>query len=1660
MFKNRINQPWLPMAAILALIAAAFLAAPAFAQDEAPAEPAPEEAPTEELPAEEGPVLEEIPEGVEVVPTGAEGEALPLASEKAAEVLAGGDPWWKVGTHTYRYLRDTGDPTACTPYVAAGETCVIHATPIQAAINYISGNATAIPTDGKIYVEGDTYSDVISIDGANVNLVKLKGLIGSLSPTTNLPTVILPNSTITIQNMPGAFLLSGFNVTGNSANGVVHLFNNAGAVTLQDLVVVNSNAGGTAAGIYADQSGAITLTRVDSSGNTSNGAYLKNDTGIGAVTITSASFDDNNGTVGAALTIISKGAITLNNVSAARNDAAGVNISSLKSLLVKNSNFHHNTGNGLTVQSGSLGLVNLENVYLYNNTSDGADIWVGGVVSFKNVIAEDNSRMGARIITNGFPGYGHVTITNSSFNYNHQNEYTDSQSGLIVWAKGAITLNGVTASHNGAYIDAGTNALTGGATLDNDDAEKPANITITQGAFDGNFWVGLRINSKGSVKLNTISASGNGIPAAPNSLIHGMDINAGIGSGSVTLTSTLGDSFFDNNDGTGISILANGSISFTGKVGGESSSSLNGTGSSGFGMYIDNDAGIGAVTVRYFDITNNQRNGLIIRSNGAITLEKLNVVANGLGGESPGGDIANNSAPSAKTVTITACNFQGNSSDGLFVYTKGSVILNGINASYNTSGISDPSGAIIDATYGTGTVTLLGTKGANSFISNDGSGLTIFANGKVTLDSLTAYNNANNYGVYVSTGTAGDVIVKKLTSYSNGYAGLHVTAFGNITVDNSTIYGNGLVFALNSGAYLYNAGGTLAKFVTVTRSAFYDTPSWGLVVDSRGLITLNDVSAYDNTLGGGTFLQNDYAGSTAGVSVLSSYGDNFFDNNAGDGLEIQSNGAVIMSKVDSESNEGYGVNIYNLGGTGGVTISKGYFASNWGSAIHIQTNGKISVSDVTADTNGTIYTGPGLYLNNSSSPVIESTVTVLRTSVYDQQNGTGIEISSKGAVVLNTVTSSGNSAAGSMGVNIDNRASLKNAGISILASYGRNEFSWNDGNGLYLRSDGTITIAKADVSSNSASGAILDNHTGIGSVAITDSYFSSNPNGNGISITTRGKVTWSGGGASYNGKVVAGYGAQIDNSSSLAPMPVSLSKATFNGNRGDGLHVLANGQITLNKVTADDNYLIGSEYGAFLDNSSWTGGISVLSSYGANEFIGNGEDGLYIQTTCSVILSKVTAQYNGGYGMWVDNAEGTSTALISLTTGTATYNHWDGIYMESFGTISLSGITATQNGYGAGTGNGAALDNLGGVNKYVKVTNSTFESNDGFGLYAQSNGVITLSNVTSTLNTSFGASLINDTGIGSISILNSKFPENFSFGFGITSAGAVTISGVTANENVGTGMYIGNASGTANVTITSSYANENGSEGVTINSRGNISINYSKLENNSSYGARLINTGDTSGTRGVTVKNSVFSGNLGGYGLRIESHGAVLISTVKAENNSAEGAWIDNLTGTTTGTSIVTISGINSFSNNNNDGLVINGKGVVTLSGITASNNNGYGLFLKTDTGSAINISNAILKQNNRNGVYAISGGAITISGMVVLFNGTTANYSGAYLDASGYDITIKNSAINANGAYGIVAYTGATHTLYLTGVNYFGNDYFGGVAEPDLAYDGLLVLK
>ncbi len=204
--------------------------------------------------------------------------------------------------------------------------------------------------------------------------------MGVPSSTSYQPVANILNSNITISNMPGSFLLSGFNISGAvNGGGVVTFLDNTGAMTVQDMVIQNTHTNPDSVGLSMVQKGAITLTRVNSSYNGESAAMLNNSSGSGGITITNGDFNSNTGNANAALRISSKGAIVLNNVSAWGNSHTGVAIASTKSITIKNSNFHHNTYDGLNVAAGSLGSLTLENVYVLNNLEDGADITLGGL---------------------------------------------------------------------------------------------------------------------------------------------------------------------------------------------------------------------------------------------------------------------------------------------------------------------------------------------------------------------------------------------------------------------------------------------------------------------------------------------------------------------------------------------------------------------------------------------------------------------------------------------------------------------------------------------------------------------------------------------------------------------------------------------------------------------------------------------------------------------------------------------------------------------------------------------------------------------------------------------------------------------------------------------------------------------------------------------------------------------------------------------------------------------------------------------------------------------------------------------------------------------------------------------------------------------------------
>ena len=115
---------------------------------------------------------------------------------------------------------------------------------------------------------------------------------------------------------------------------------------------------------------------------------------------------------------------------------------------------------------------------------------------------------------------------------------------------------------------------------------------------------------------------------------------------------------------------------------------------------------------------------------------------------------------------------------------------------------------------------------------------------------------------------------------------------------------------------------TSPKAVTLTgNDSFEKNSSFGLTINSLGAITVNNINADGNTLADGADLDNDFPGAVGGVSVTNTatYSPSF-NNNGGNGLEVDSRGAITVMDLNATGNNNDGVYLKNSDGTGNISL--------------------------------------------------------------------------------------------------------------------------------------------------------------------------------------------------------------------------------------------------------------------------------------------------------------------------------------------------------------------------------------------------------------------------------------------------------------------------------------------------------------------------------------------------------------------------------------------------------------------------------------------------------------------------------------------------------------------------------------------------------------------
>ncbi len=219
----------------------------------------------------------------------------------------------------------------------------------------------------------------------------------------------------------------------------------------------------------------------------------------------------------------------------------------------------------------------------------------------------------------------------------------------------------------------------------------------------------------------------------------------------------------------------------------------------------------------------------------------------------------------------------------------------------------------------------------------------------------------------------------------------------------------------------------------------------------------------------------------------------------------------------------------------------------------------------------------------------------------------------------------------------------------------------------------------------------------------------------------------------------------------------------------------------------------------------------------------------------------------------------------------------------------------------------------------------------------------------------------------------------------------------------------------------------------------------------------------------MVVNKSKFNDN-GGYGLNIQSNGAITLNGVSGKGNGSEGAYLDNQAANSVVKPAVTVLSSLAASDfsGNAGGLYIITKGAVSLTGVVANDSidqegiqiDNCALDLGACTASGNVTLTGITARNNMLGGVKIATNAalVKLTGVVAMMNGMDDDpepegYSGIFIESHNTAglVTVINSVSMGNAKHGIYIAKATTGPMpVLTGTVYFGDDVLGGQANSN----------
>ncbi|MBX3035483.1 MAG: hypothetical protein KF758_01105 [Anaerolineales bacterium] len=954
-----------------------------------------------------------------------------------------------------------------------------------------------------------------------------------------------------------------------------------------------------------------------------------------------------------------------------------------------------------------------------------------------------------------------------------------------------------------------------------------SDLEIFNATVNPNCGAALCVSTEGNITLIRVNASLN------DGVLGGAILaNNAVGKSS---TVTITNSNFDINNDTGLLVNSHGAVNIKDST------------------FFFNDVGSGATINNYFDVTPSPvtiisstanlngngagDNGLTINSNGVVTL--TNVTANTNFGSGARINTTYNAAGNANVVLTNTNYFEGNDEYGLYVITNGSITIKQVMANANGLDNAYLNNNNFNLNLLLKPVTISGTGIFNGSLGGDG--LRVISNGAVTLSNITAGNNFG-YGAFINNNVPvvnnSPVTLKGTNTFNNNdNDGLQISSDGNISISNVTANDNAL-----RGVDLSNNTPPAGKTPSVTVLGFLTAiknDSSGLYILSDGAISLTNLTINGNLFMGAT-IDNSGAPTPQPVKIT---GTNVFNNSNNRGLEIISKGAVTLNNISANGNgvsaDVSGVHINNKIDAAiqqNVTIT-GFntFNNNGLHGLFIQSYGTVSISNITANDNGKYVVdsiGGGVRIDNIGGTVTNKGVTLSGYGIFNNNDADGFGVFSNGVVITNNLTASGNGLTGTFIAN-------DSGAVSAININGVNFFTGNIGTGLFLNSDGAITISKTTAHEN-AIGVQAVNFPSSQPITVSG-FISANENTNfGIQLVSAGVVSVANATAIDNDAM----GMYISNDGATTPKAVTLSGNNFFGdNTSTGLFIFSSGAVTTNNVTALNNGLslgIGL-IGVIIQNNITPASQQPVTMNGFNIFNGNGNHGLNINSYGAITLNNVTAIGNGhflnnnaGDGLRISNTAGATVKPVTIK-GTNTFNQNDGtgLTVLSEGVITLSNVTAYRNDT-----IGLVLDNNSTVQAGITITGyASVNYNNFSGLVIESNGSFNGTNVSANNNGQFGAT-VNIIGITSPQSFtlkgNNTFNSNSFTGLFVLTDGNITVSNLNANNNTFYGAFLDNFTnwnagsftqfGSVTQTGFGNFNNNNTGSGLYITTNGSVTL--------------------------------------------------------------------------------------------------------------------------------------------------------------------------------------------------------------------------------------------